>query len=119
MHHDFAAELRGYHAELAGAEQAEDTDRADAVRAEIDRVHAALARSAEIELARADGFDGSNQGVIAAQHRQRAAELAGHVPASALPESLRHHGISDQETAEDTTPRETAVTRRGKTTKES
>lgn len=116
MHHDLAAELRGYKAELATAEQAEDTERADAVRAEIDRVHAALGRSAEIELARADGFDGSNQGVIAAQHRQRAAEFAGHVPASALPESLRHHGI---ETAEDATPRETAVIRRGKTTKES
>jgi hypothetical protein len=118
MHHDLAAELRGYHAELASAEQAEDTDRADAVRAEIGRVHAALARAAEIQLAHADGYDASNQGVVAAQHRRRAAELAGHVPASALPESLRHHGISDQETTEDTTPRETAVTRRAKSNKE-
>lgn len=120
MHHDLAAELRGYRAELATAEQADDTERADSVRAEIDRVHAALARSAEIQLAHADGYDDSNQGVVAAQHRERAAELAGHVPASVLPESLRHHGIRDgsQETAEDATPRETAVTRRGKITKE-
>lgn len=112
MHHDLAAELRGYHAELATALQAEDTEREAAVRAEIDRVHGQIVTKAQQHLAYADGYDASDQGVVAAQHRKHAADLAQHVPADRLPESLAHHGIR---TAEDTTPRETAVVRRGKT----
>lgn len=115
MHHDFAAELRGYRAELATAEQAGDDDRADAVRSEIGRVHGLLTSQAVQLLAVADGHEQTQMGVLAAQHRARAYALAANVPAAELPESLRDYGFRD---ADDSTPRETAVRRRGNTNKE-
>jgi hypothetical protein len=42
MSHDLVAELQGYRNELASAERRGDTDRAAAIRAEVDRVSEAL-----------------------------------------------------------------------------
>jgi hypothetical protein len=126
MAHDLIAELNGYRAELAGAEQRRNTDRVDAVRAEIDRVTTQAQARIEQLLAQAENHEDAGADLAAAQARVEAKALAKALPEESRPESVRALRATAaggeppgaQNTAE-STPREKAVTPRRRAGKES
>jgi hypothetical protein len=100
MSHDILAELAAYRAELAFTEQHGKTERADAVREQIDRVKAGIeARAVDLET-RAESAHGDGQDV-------RAAELT--VDARRYRDAL---AAGEPETAVESAPRERAVPRK-------
>lgn len=111
MSHDLIAELAGYQAELAGAEQQGKKDRAAAVRKEIDRViGAAAARIAQL-LARAENHETAGEDLSAAQARVEAKALARALPEEKLAKHLRALAKppGGTETAVQSTPQQTAT----------
>jgi hypothetical protein len=111
MFHDLVAELSGFRAELATAIQTADAEREQAVRSEITRLEALIAARMRQHHIEADRFQADGQAGLAAQARQRAAEYA-----AALPPEVAAPPAA--ENAAQSTPTQTAVTRRG-TRKES
>lgn len=86
MDHDILAELDGYRTELAQAERTGKTDRAQAIRAEIDRVAAAVRRRAAAGVDDAERYHASGQLELAARARREAgrySDAAGADDASA------------------------------------
>ena len=120
MSHDLLAELAGYEAELAGYERQSRTDRAAAVRAEIDRVIDEVKVRIERLLTSAEGHEDEGQDVLAAQARVEAKRLAATLPASHRPSKLRalHPGQAGAENADQAEPVEKAVPRRKTAAKE-
>lgn len=103
MSHDLIAELDGYRSELAGYDRAGRTDRAAAVRAEVDRVTKQLAAEADKLIAQAEGHEDAGQDVAAAQAR---------VEAKRLRRALADQTPPAAENAAESTPRTAAVTKR-------
>lgn len=104
MSHDLLAELDGYRAELSGYDRAGRAERSDAVRAEIDRVTKAIEVEADNLTAQAENHEEAGQDVLAAQCR---------VEARRLRRCLAETPPAGQ-TAADSTPRETATTKRSR-----
>lgn len=75
MAHDLLAELAGYQAEFAREDRNKRTERAAAVREEIDRVRGEIEAKADDLEAEAAGFVDEGQDVRAAQAAVRAREL--------------------------------------------
>lgn len=105
MSHDMLAELAGYRAELAGAEQHGESDRAEAIRGEIDRISAAVRGRVDELRAEATAHESNGQDVLAVNSRIEARRLAAGLPDDEPPGT---------ETATDKSPRETATTKRGR-----
>jgi hypothetical protein len=116
MSHDLLAELTGYRNELTAV----SGDRAEAVKGEIERVTAAIRRKADALEARAEAHDEGGQDVPAAEARVEARRLREAIePEDADPgagegktgAAARGRGKTTKranETAVDSTPRETA-----------
>lgn len=107
MSHDLIAELGGYRDELANYERSGRKDRMPAVKAEIDRVAAAILTEAERLVAQAEAHEEAGQDVLAAQCRVEAKRL------------VRGSGTGAPENAADSTPVETAVPAKAAKKKES
>ena len=89
MSHDLLAELAGYQSELAGYERQNRTERAAAVRGEVDRVIGEAKTRIEQLLTQAEGHEDAGQDVPAAQARVEAKRLAAALPAEHRPARLR------------------------------
>lgn len=111
MSHDLLAELAGYQAELARHEQQKNTDRAEAVRGEIDRVIGDITERIGRLLDVAEDYESDGQSVLAAQARMEARRLADGMPAQHRPERLRalYPAAAGAETAAAAPPPEAAV----------
>lgn len=107
---DLIAELAGYRAELARYERDGKTDRAAAVRQQLDAAAANLTVEADKLDAQADNHTTAGQDLLAAratiEARRLRAALADLAPAV--------ESAPAGETASDSTPRETAVHRKGR-----
>lgn len=114
MSHDLAAELGGYRNELVIAERGNRPDRLKAIRGEIRRVTAVIEHEAAGADDRAKVLDATGQGVLAARARERAAELRSALAAEAVVELPADDPTvpGEPETKQDTTPRETAVSKK-------
>lgn len=105
--HDLISELHGYRNELGAAERYSLTDQATAVRAEVERVTAAIRERAAAFLDRAAEHESNGQDALAIRARAEARRLIAAVDYA--PSSSDAPASSN---AADSTPRETATTRR-------
>lgn len=102
MSHDLIAELEGYRAELAGYVRGNRPERAKAVREEMAKVVKAIGVEADKLIAQAQNHEEEGRDIPAAQARVEARRLRR--PLADLAPA--------EETAADTTPRETATTKK-------
>lgn len=111
MSHDLLAELNGYQAELANHEKYDRTERAAAVRGEIDRVIEAIKTQIDHQLDAAEEHEEVGQDVLAAGARVEAKRLARALPEEHRPGRLRalYSEAAGADNAAAAEPAETAV----------
>lgn len=109
-YHDLLAELQGYRNELVNAENADNNDRAGAVRDEISRVEGLVRERADELDAQANEHAEAGQDVLAAEatveaRRYREALAGSESEAGSAP---KRRGRPAKENTADKAPKETA-----------
>jgi hypothetical protein len=108
MSHDLLAELAGYRNELASAERRNQTERAQAVQDEVDRVTDEIETRRKQLLIDAEGHDADGQHLLGAQARMEASRLGRAIAADQPAGDQPPAG----ENASQRAPRERAVTKK-------
>lgn len=106
--HDLLAELQGYRNELVNAENADNSDRAGAVRGEISRVEGLVRERADELDAQATEHAGNGQDVPAAEATVEARRYREALAGSESESAPKRRGRPAKENAADKTPKETA-----------